>query len=89
MKPLSEKKPFALRKLALEVLVYGSVVGIYFLAVLRPLGTPLRSLSQGHVAVYALASLLLIVAQTLLLDHLTGWIVRRLYVEPLEEEAEE
>jgi len=89
MKPLSEKKPFAFRKLALEVLVYGGLVGVYFLAVLRPLGAPLLSLSQGHVAVYAVASLLLILAQTLFLDHLTGWIVRRLYVEPLEEEAEE
>ncbi len=89
MKPIPEKTQFFTRRLVLEFVVYGILVTAYFLMVLRFLGQPLHTLSGNHLGGYALVSIMLVLLQAVGLDHLTAWIVRRFYVEPLEEKVEE
>jgi hypothetical protein len=57
---------------------------VYFLVVLRFLGDPLNELFNQNLAVYAGATLLLIVAQSVLLDFITSFFVERLDLEKSE-----
>lgn len=89
MKLIPERTQFFARKLGLELVVYAILVTVYFLLVLRVLGQPLHTLLDNHLSGYALASVMLVLLQAVGLDYLTTWIVRRFYVEPLEEKIEE
>ncbi len=77
-----------LKKLAIELLVYGVLVIAYFFLVLRFLGEPLLALSKQHLLGYALLSLVLVFLQTAGMDHLTTWISGRLHVVSPESDSE-
>lgn len=68
----------------LEVIIYSILLSIYFLVVLRFLGEPLKDLFNQNLVVYAGATLLLIVAQSVLLDFITTFLVDRLDLEKSE-----
>jgi hypothetical protein len=73
-----------LRNLALEVIVYSILLLSYFLIVLRYLGEPLNELFHQSLIVYAGATLLLIVAQSVALDFITSFLVARLDIDKSE-----
>ncbi len=66
------------RNFVIEMLVYAALVIGYFLLVLRLLGDPLARLFSQNLALYAVVSLLLIVAQGVLLEAITSLIMGRL-----------
>lgn len=73
-----------LRNLVLEVIVYSILLLSYFLIVLRYLGEPLNELFHQSLVVYAGATLLLIVAQSVALDFITSFLVARLDIDKSE-----
>lgn len=81
MKPKTRR---LLRNLILEVIVYSILLLVYFLIVLRYLGEPLNELFHQSLVVYAGATLLLIVAQSVALDFITSFLVARLDLEKSE-----
>ncbi|MCB9420647.1 MAG: hypothetical protein H6667_12640 [Ardenticatenaceae bacterium] len=81
MKPKTRR---LLRTLVLEVIVYSILLLVYFLVVLRFLGQPLNELFHQNLAVYAGATLLLIVVQSVALDFVTSFLVKRLDLEKAE-----
>ena len=60
---------------AIELIVYGLLVVGYFLAVLRLLGPFLRNLFQNELIIYAFLGLGLVVAQGVLLETVTSFIL--------------
>jgi hypothetical protein len=64
-----------------EVVVYAILLVIYFLVVLRFLGDPLNRLFQSNLTLYAIVALGLILAQGVLLDFVTSFLVQRLLRE--------
>ncbi len=81
MKPKTRR---LLRNLVLEVIVYSILLLVYFLIVLRFLGEPLNELFHQSLVVYAGATLLLIVAQSVALDFITSFLVARLDIDKSE-----
>jgi hypothetical protein len=73
-----------LRNLVLEVIIYSILLLSYFLIVLRYLGEPLNELFHQSLLVYAGATLLLIVAQSVALDFITSFLVARLDIDKSE-----
>ncbi len=73
-----------LRNFLLEMVLYGILLAIYFITVLQYLGEPLNNLFQLNPIIYAGASLLLIVAQSVLLERITAYLVRWMGLERLE-----
>lgn len=73
-----------IRNFAIEMVIYGLLVVGYFFLVLRILGDPLRSLFDQNLLLYALAALGLIVAQSVLLEMVTSFLMSRLKLERLE-----
>jgi hypothetical protein len=73
-----------LRNFVIELIVYGGLVAAYSVVVLRLLGEPLARLFHSQLAAYALISLGLIVAQGVLLDVLTSFLLGKLRLERLE-----
>ncbi len=73
-----------LRNFLIEMVLYGILLVIYFISVLQYLGEPLHNLFRLNPIVYAGASLLLIVAQSVLLERLTAYLVRWIGLERLE-----
>lgn len=59
----------------IELLIYGILVTLYFFFVLRYLGTPLVVLFNQRLYFYAFISLALIVAQGVLLERITFYIL--------------
>lgn len=82
------KRPIAWRRLIrnfmIELVLYGILVVAYFLVALRFLGDPLFRLFSDNLALYASASLLLIVAQGFLLDLVVTYILDLVGLERLE-----
>lgn len=68
--------PF-LRSIGLEIIVYAPLLVIYLLVVLRFFNLPLAELSRTNPVVYAFVGLGAIVAQSVLLELLTTWLLRR------------
>ncbi len=66
------------------MLVYSVLLLVYFLTVLRILGQPLNELFSLNPWVYAVATLLLIVTQSVLLEMVTSFLIDRLGLETLE-----
>ena len=80
----SKKKRVLLRNLVIELLVYGALVVAYSVVVLRLLGEPLSRLFGSNLVIYALVSLALIVAQGILLDVITSFLLDQLRLGRLE-----
>lgn len=67
-----------IRHFLIELAIYGVLIVIYLFVVLRTLSGTLAGLAEDQRAVYAVASLGLIVAQGLLLEVLTSFLMDRL-----------
>jgi len=73
-----------LRNFILELLIYGVLLVVYFLTVLRFLNEPLYNLFNQNLWVYAGAALLLIVVQAVFLEWVTSFLLAKLGLETLE-----
>jgi uncharacterized membrane protein (DUF106 family) len=67
-----------------ELVLYGVLVSVYSVVVLRLLGESLARLFGNNLVAYALISLMLIVAQGVLLDIITSFLLDRLRLGRLE-----
>jgi len=70
-----------IRNLIIELIVYGVLLVIYFFAVLRFLGDFLINLFENQLLVYSFIGLGLIVAQAVLLETVTSWLIRLLRLD--------
>lgn len=75
-----------IRNIAIEVVVYAILLVGYFFAVLRLMSGVLERLFENNIVIYAFLGLALIVAQGVLLEMLTSFLIRWLELERLEEE---
>lgn len=73
-----------IRNFAIELVVYGVLVVVYFLLVLRWLGDWLTSLYENDLRIYAIVALVLIVVQGVLFEKVTTFLIERLGLERLE-----
>ncbi|GMQ78003.1 MAG: hypothetical protein BMS9Abin02_0497 [Anaerolineae bacterium] len=73
-----------IRNFAIEIILYGILVAIYFFLVLRALSPWLTTLYDENLTLYAFVALLLIVAQSVVLEWITAFLVERLGLERLE-----
>lgn len=69
---------------AVELVIYSVLVVAYFLVVLRLLGDPLYRLYSSSTLLYAFLALGLIVAQAVLLEVVTSFIMGLLGLDQLE-----
>jgi hypothetical protein len=72
------------RNFVIELIVYSILVVAYFVVALRLLGEWLARLFHSNLVTYALISLGLIVAQGVLLDLITSFLLDRLNLSQLE-----
>ena len=72
------------KNFAIELIVYGALVVIYFLVVLQTIGDWLYDLYENNLPVYAIAALVLIVVQGVFLEMVTTFLIERLGLERLE-----
>ena len=73
-----------LRNFAIELLVYGILVVVYFVLVLQTIGPWLTDLYYSNLRLYAIAALVLIVVQAVFLEWITSFLIERLGLERLE-----
>lgn len=73
-----------LRNFLIEVVVYGLLVVVYFLVALRWLAEPLNGLFHDRRVTYAVLSLALILAQGVVLEYLTSFLLEQLRLEERE-----
>ncbi len=73
-----------LRNFLIELILYALLLAIYFGSVLRFLGEPLNRIFHLNPLVYAVATLILIVAQGVFLEWVTSFLITRLGLEKLE-----
>jgi hypothetical protein len=81
MAPVSatkKDKANTLRAFLVELLVYGVFVTAYFFLVLHYLSGWLQDLHLNHVQLYAVATIVLIIGQAVLLESITTWLLRLL-----------
>ncbi|MFQ6100316.1 MAG: hypothetical protein ACE5OS_03650 [Anaerolineae bacterium] len=82
---MHEKKTWILlRNFVIELIVYGALVAVYSIVVLRLLGEPLVRLLRDNLAAYALVGLGLIATQGVLLDLITSFLLDWLRLGRLE-----
>ena len=67
-----------MRSLALELAIYGPLVTIYFFIVLLLAKDLLLKIYYEMPVIYSIVTLLVIVAQGVLLEALTSWLLRRI-----------
>lgn len=72
------------RNLLIEILIYAALLVAYVLAFLKLLGEPLARLFDNNLFAYAFVGLVLIVAQGVLLDFLTSFIINQFKLDRLE-----
>jgi hypothetical protein len=72
------------RNFVIELIVYSILVVAYFVVALQLLGEWLARLFHSNLVAYALVSLGLIVAQGVLLDAITSFLLDRLNLSRLE-----
>ena len=72
------------RNFIIEIIIYGGLVLGYFLIALRYLNGFLTRLYQENLTVYAILALLLILAQGVLLDSLTSFLLNQVKLRRLE-----
>lgn len=68
----------AVRNVIIELVVYGVLVALYAIGVLRLLADPLADLYQNDLTLYAWVALALIVGQGIVLDGVTSFLLDRL-----------
>ena len=68
----------------IELTIYAILVVAYFFAVLRLLGDPLYRLYSSNLTLYAFLALALIVAQAVVLETVTSFIMGILGLDQLE-----
>ena len=73
-----------IRNFVIEIAVYGVLVVAYFLLVLQSLGNWLTGLYEDNLQVYAVVALVLIVAQGVLFEKVTTFLIERMGLERLE-----
>jgi hypothetical protein len=73
-----KEKLRAVRNLAIELIVYGTLVTLYALSVLQLLADPLADLYAGNLTLYAWVALFLIVGQGVVLEEVTSFLMDRL-----------
>jgi hypothetical protein len=73
-----------LRNFAIELVIYGTLVILYYFLALRLLSSPLEHLFNEYLPAYAVISLILIVAQGVLLESLTSFLLKRLGLQRME-----
>jgi hypothetical protein len=73
-----------LRNFAIEIVIYGALVILYYFLALRLLSSPLEHLFREYLPAYALVSLILITAQGVLLESLTSFLLKRLGLQRME-----
>jgi hypothetical protein len=85
MSNMNEQRIWMLvRNFVIELIVYSILVVAYFVVALRLLGEWLARLFHSNLVTYALISLGLIVAQGVLLDVITSFLLDRLNLSWLE-----
>ena len=72
-----------IRNLIIELLLYGVLLVIYFFAVLQFLGSFLTDLFDNQLVIYSFLGLGLIVAQAVLLETVTSFLLRLLRLDRL------
>jgi hypothetical protein len=73
-----------IRNFVLELVVYAILVVGYFFLVLRFLADPLMKLFADNLVLYAFVALGLVVAQSVLLEAVTSFIMRQTGLDQLE-----
>lgn len=73
-----------LRNFLIELILYGILVFIYFIVVLRFLGDPLQQLFTDNLTYYAFAGLGLIVVQGFVLDVVATYLLDLIGLDRLE-----
>ena len=73
-----------IRGFAVELVIYAALVVAYFFLVLRLLENPLERLFASNLVVYAFVSLALIVAQGVLLEAVTSFVIGLLGLDKYE-----
>jgi hypothetical protein len=73
-----------MRNFVIELVLYGSLVVGYFLLALRYLNTYLTNVFHDNLLAYAVLALVLIIAQGVLLDSLTSFLLNKIKLEQLE-----
>jgi hypothetical protein len=73
-----------LRNFLIELVLYSVLVVIYVYVALRLLAEPLERLFETNLAVYAFLGLALILAQAVLLEAVTAFIIGQLKLERYE-----
>lgn len=73
-----------LRNFLIELVVYGIFVTIYFFLVLRFLSAPLLTLFAKSLPLYGTIALVLIVAQGVLMEYMTSFLLERLGLQRFE-----
>jgi hypothetical protein len=68
----------AIRGVVAELIVYGGLVALYAVSVLQFLADPLANLYEDNLTLYAWVALALIVAQGVVLDGVTSFLLDRL-----------
>ena len=68
----------ALQSFAIELVVYGLLVVVYFFLVLHFLGGWLAHLDKQNIKLYALVSIALIIGQAVVLESITTFIFKLL-----------
>lgn len=81
MKPKTRR---LLRNLFIELIIYSVLLLLYVLFVLRFLSEPLHQLFNQRLVSYAIATLVLIVTQGVVLDFITTFLMERLDLEKSE-----
>ena len=79
-----ESYKILIRNFFIEIVIYGGLVALYYAVALRFLASPLNILFDRSLQVYAVAGLLLIVAQSVLLERLTFFLLERLELQRFE-----
>ena len=74
----TRKKVFL--EFSLEILIYFSLVVVYFFLVLALLADPLFSLSQSDLLLYSVLGLSLMIGQGVVLEYVTSQIIKRVKV---------
>lgn len=78
MNPINRRK---VRNFAIEMLIYGALVAGYLFLVIRYLADWLVDLFNSNLIAYAVVALVFIVAQGVVLDSLTTFLMDRLGLE--------
>jgi hypothetical protein len=76
-----------IRNLGIELIVYGALVTAYLFIAYHLLGRPLARLFDRNLVAYAFVSLALILAQGVVLDLITSFLLNQLHLERPEQEG--